>query len=190
MFLAIETTTDRFSLTVGDGKKILCNTEVVGRKHADRLIPEIDKVLKRASASPGILKAIGAGTGPGSFTGIRIGLSGAITMAQVLDIPLYGLSSLDIAGKSVSVPVLKAFRDKVYWAEYDRDGKRLSDYRLTGLSDLKGRNYEIVEPDADDIYREVCSLYSRGIRKRWQETEPVYVMNTVYKKKKNERKFK
>ena len=70
------------------------------RAHGERLAPEIAAILADHGARPRELAAIVAGTGPGPFTGLRVGLATAASMAQALGIPTYGVCSLDGLGRA------------------------------------------------------------------------------------------
>ncbi|KOX04163.1 peptidase M22 [Micromonospora sp. NRRL B-16802] len=103
---------------------------VDARAHGELLAPQIEAVLADVGARPGDLAAIVAGLGPGPFTGLRVGLVTAATMGQVLDIPTYGVCSLDGIGHPAAVgePVLAASdarRRELYWAVYDGAGQRI-----------------------------------------------------------------
>lgn len=99
------------------------------RRHAELLSPMIEEVLDDAGLEPGDLRAIVVGTGPAPFTGLRVGLVTAQTLAFSLGIPVHGISSLDAVaseaadaldlaqGASVLV-VEDARRREVYWARY------------------------------------------------------------------------
>lgn len=99
------------------------------RGHGEYLAPAIAACLADAGVTPGELRAIVAGTGPGPFTGLRVGLVTAAVMGDLLGIPTYGVCSLDaIAGAHVGAqPLLVATdarRKEIYWARYV-DGVRL-----------------------------------------------------------------
>ncbi|MBX7265255.1 tRNA (adenosine(37)-N6)-threonylcarbamoyltransferase complex dimerization subunit type 1 TsaB [Micromonospora sp. Llam7] len=103
---------------------------VDARAHGELLAPQVEAVLADAGARPVDLAAIVAGLGPGPFTGLRVGLVTAATMGQVLDIPGYGVCSLDAIGHPAATgePVLAASdarRREIYWAVYDGAGERL-----------------------------------------------------------------
>ncbi|WP_433387713.1 tRNA (adenosine(37)-N6)-threonylcarbamoyltransferase complex dimerization subunit type 1 TsaB [Micromonospora sp. KLBMP9576] len=103
---------------------------VDARAHGELLAPQVDAVLAEAGARPGDLGAIVAGLGPGPFTGLRVGLVTAATMGQVLDVPTYGVCSLDAIGHPAVAgePVLAASdarRREIYWAVYDGAGQRI-----------------------------------------------------------------
>lgn len=184
MFLSIETTTDLFSVSLGGGNRRPETLKIPGRKHSEKLIPSIEELLLRNDISYEKLRAIAVGVGPGSFTGIRVGISCAITYSQILDIPLYGLSSMDLAGKSIQYPAISAFRDKFYSAEYSPEGERVSDYTLIGKNEAEQKGCIEVEADSEKLFYEAVRLYESGVSGDWKSITPLYVMNTVYKKKK------
>src|SRR5690606_27829252 len=94
-------------------------------KHAEQLAPLIAAVLTEAGAAQIDVTAVAVGVGPGPFTGLRVGLATARTLAMVLEIPVYGVCSLDalaleaVAAGTVQGPFLVATdarRKEVYWA--------------------------------------------------------------------------
>jgi len=96
------------------------------RAHAEQLAPQVEAVLAEAGATPGDLEALVAGVGPGPFTGLRVGLATAAAMAQSLDLPTYGVCSLDAIGarsQGTALVATDARRREVYWAIY-QDGQR------------------------------------------------------------------
>lgn len=93
------------------------------RRHGELLAQGVDAVL--GGRSPRELTAIVVGTGPGPFTGLRVGLVTAAALADALGIPAYGVCSLDAVAPTGHVAVVTdARRKEVYWARYD-DGSRL-----------------------------------------------------------------
>ena len=91
LILAFDTATDRAtSALVGDG-------EVLGERvsRASTLLADIDALVRQAGAHPRDVTGLAVGIGPGSFTGIRIGLAAARGLALALDVPAAGVSTLD-----------------------------------------------------------------------------------------------
>src|SRR5690349_3438366 len=94
---------------------------VDGRAHGELLAPQIHAALAEGGAAPGDLAAIVAGTGPGPFTGLRAGMVTAAALGHALDIPVYGVCSLDGIGHGRPGRLLVATdarRKEVYWATY------------------------------------------------------------------------
>lgn len=182
LFLGIETTTEVFSVALGDGTDVFAQNKICERMHSEKLIPEIKKLLEIIESTAGKINAVAVGVGPGSFTGIRIGLSCAITFAQILEIPVYGISSLDIAGRNIKYPVIKAYRDKYYYAEYSKEGHRLSGFSIIDLWRKENIGAVSAVVSAAFLLSEVKKLYKKGIYGDWRRLKPIYVMDTKYKK--------
>lgn len=95
------------------------------RAHGELLAPQLAAALAAAGARPADLAAVVAGTGPGPFTGLRVGLVTAAAIGQALGIPTYGVCSLDgIAATAGAGPgrllvATDARRQEVYWAVYE-----------------------------------------------------------------------
>jgi tRNA threonylcarbamoyl adenosine modification protein YeaZ len=100
---------------------------VDAKAHGELLAPAVEAVLGEAGAHPRDLDAIVAGVGPGPFTGLRVGLVTAASMGQALDIPTYGVCSLDALGLSGDagriLAATDARRKEIYWAVYDHGAR-------------------------------------------------------------------
>lgn len=127
IILGIDTATDSVSVAVGEGKLILAHSEAVSdRQHCEALTPMIDFVCKQAGVSFREIGAVAVDIGPGLFTGLRVGIASAKAIAHSLDLPIIGISSLDVLAattsptESVIVSVIDARRSEIYWAMYRR----------------------------------------------------------------------
>src|SRR5215213_9364137 len=114
LILAFDTATDRAtSALVSDG-------EVLGERvsRASTLLEDVDALLRQAGARATDVDALAVGTGPGSFTGTRIGLAAARGLALALDVPAAGVSTLDAlaAGAPGAFAVIDARRREVFVA--------------------------------------------------------------------------
>lgn len=112
------------------------------RRHGELLAPGVAAALAAAGLPAGALGAVVVGTGPGPFTGLRVGLVTAAAFADALHIPAYGVCSLDgVAGPvSAAGPVLAvtdARRREVYWAAY-AGGRRVAGPAVDRPVDLAG----------------------------------------------------
>lgn len=95
--LLIDTSTERGVTGLCKGNELIWGQELpMGFQTAQHLLPTIQEGLKLTGTSPQDLTAIAVGCGPGSYTGIRVGVMIAQAMAFALNIPLIGLSSLDL----------------------------------------------------------------------------------------------
>ena len=134
MLLAFDTSTAAVTVALFDGERVLAESTTLGAmRHGELLAPAISSALSAAGAVRQDLSAIAVGVGPGPFTGLRVGLVTARTLAAVLDIPVYGVCTLDVlAAEAVDNSISEEFlvatdarRKEVYWASYTRDGERL-----------------------------------------------------------------
>lgn len=132
VILNIDTTTTVCSAALTAEGMILCHAEDFnGRNHASLLSGFIKKCLDFARDKELALDAVAVSLGPGSYTGLRIGLSEAKGLAYALDIPLIGVNTLelmatrvmfstdDVDPESILVPMIDARRMEVFTAAYD-----------------------------------------------------------------------
>src|SRR6266550_4490534 len=110
--LAFDTATESATTALVD------DDEVLGERttRAIRLLEDVDALLRQAGAHQRDLGRLAVGVGPGSFTGVRLGLATARGLALALEIPMAGVSTLDAlaAGAPGAVPVIDAKRREVY----------------------------------------------------------------------------
>jgi len=97
MLLAIDTATRQISLALHDGSTLRAeSTWPSENQHTVQLIPGIQRLLSQSGLTPSDLTAYAITTGPGSFTGLRIGVAAAKGMASASDAPLVGINTLDV----------------------------------------------------------------------------------------------
>jgi tRNA threonylcarbamoyl adenosine modification protein YeaZ len=135
LILAFDTATPAVTVAVHDGFGVIAHESAVdARRHGELLAPSIASVLAKAGAQPGDLTALAVGTGPGPYTGLRVGLITARVLGSALGIPVDGVCTLDIiaaearhsaAGREFIVAT-DARRREVYWARYAASAERLS----------------------------------------------------------------
>jgi tRNA threonylcarbamoyl adenosine modification protein YeaZ len=124
-YLALETSSSQLSLAVGDDRRVLdmWSGEQEWR-HAESLLSGIETILKKRRWPLATLTGIAVSIGPGSFTGIRIGLSAARALGQFLRIPVVGISALEIlaygSAGAVIAPALNGLQEQVFAGLYRR----------------------------------------------------------------------
>ncbi len=126
--LVHDTSTDRAAVgLIGGGGATFVGPDAASPRHGRGLVPLIRELLRIADLRPGRLAAIGVGLGPGSFTGLRIGLTAAKTLAYAAGCPLYGLDSLEAIARGAPggarsvVAVNDAQRGDLFAADFARD---------------------------------------------------------------------
>lgn len=131
MLLAFDTATPFVTVALHDGERVIVeHRSEVRLKHGEHLAPLIARCLDEAGIVRQDLTAIAVGTGPGPFTGLRVGLVTARTLGFALDIPVYGVCTLDVIAQGAQgvgpfMVASDARRKEVYLASYDETGARL-----------------------------------------------------------------
>lgn len=124
MLLALDTSTSLASIALYDGNVVAEITWYSGRNHSVEMMSQAAGLMKLRHTKPTELQAVAVATGPGSYTGLRVGLSGAKGLALALGIPLVGVPSLDVLAEPhrwncLPVrPVLHAGRNRYATALY------------------------------------------------------------------------
>ncbi len=126
--LMLETSTKNCSVALAEGERVIFYADERGDRylHSERLHSMIDELMKKAGWNYRDLSAVAVGAGPGSYTGLRIGVSAAKGLAFALDIPLISVPTLEILARGIQpeegviVPMIDARRMEVYTAVYDK----------------------------------------------------------------------
>ncbi len=167
--LCLETATTNCSVTLSENGSVIAFKEdkTPGYSHAENLHVFIEDVLKQASIDKGDLDAIAVSKGPGSYTGLRIGVSTAKGLCYALNIPLIGVETLDILAQQVSenaiiISMLDARRMEVYSAVFDSDKKRIRDTKAEILDKASFSKYlenskVVFIGDAVEKFKDVCN---------------------------------
>lgn len=140
--LNIETATKNCSVAIAkDGITLYCKEFAdEGYSHAEKLHVFIEQVLSELQLTFATLSAVAVSQGPGSYTGLRIGVSSAKGLCFALDIPLIALDTLEtlaLQAKGVEgfiVPMIDARRMEVYSAVFDSNLKKTRDVRAEILT--------------------------------------------------------
>jgi len=131
--LNIETATKNCSVSLSNnGETIICKEIAgIGYSHAEKLHVFIEDIFKETNLNFSNLVAIAVSKGPGSYTGLRIGVSTAKGLCFALNIPLISINSLEILSKKISItkgviiPMIDARRMEVYSAIFDKNHNRI-----------------------------------------------------------------
>ncbi|WP_392544596.1 tRNA (adenosine(37)-N6)-threonylcarbamoyltransferase complex dimerization subunit type 1 TsaB [Oryzobacter sp. 24SJ04S-52] len=123
--LGIDTTTSAIAVGLADGARVLASlARVDARGHTEHLAPLVQRLLDDAGLTPRDLTDVVVGTGPGPFTGLRVGMVTGVTMGHALGLPVHGVCSLDVLAHAALgahdevLVATDARRKEVYWARY------------------------------------------------------------------------
>ena len=202
--LAIDTATEACSVALWNDGTIKALFELCPREHTQRILPMVQEILAAGDLTLTDIDALAFGRGPGSFTGVRIGIGIAQGLALGANLPMIGVCTLATMGE-------------VYWAEYQRDDngnwhgeeteavltpeqvhERLlqlsGDWVTVGTgwpawpelgkdSGLTLSDGDVLLPAAEDMLPVATQMLAAGETVAVEHAEPVYLRNTVAWKK-------
>ncbi len=174
--LAIDTGSGALSVALIDGDRLLAERhDVIGRGHAEAIVGVVADVV---GGHGGTVRGIVVGVGPGSFTGVRIGIAAARALGFAWDVPVVGVGSLALIAAAAFavdlaatiVAVADAGRGRVYWQVFARDDCRPLTLPVagdettvvvpsgaaiagSGATGLAGRRVAVTHPRAADARR-------------------------------------
>lgn len=144
--LSVDTSSNVAAVAVTEDEKLICEILVNTKKtHSQTLMPMIDNALKQSELEISDIDLIASANGPGSFTGLRIGVSAVKGLAHAMDIPVVGVSILTAMAYNLPFceylisPILDARRNQVYNAVYewnDTDLKEIQAPRALSVDEL------------------------------------------------------
>jgi tRNA threonylcarbamoyladenosine biosynthesis protein TsaB len=123
--VGIETSTPQTSVAIGGEQGILAQMSVAGRSRQEAAAPALQQLLRWSGIELDRVGGVAVGIGPGLFTGLRVGVATAKTLAQVLAVPIVGLTSLDVLAFAVRhtprriCAVIDGRRGEVFWSLYE-----------------------------------------------------------------------
>jgi tRNA threonylcarbamoyladenosine biosynthesis protein TsaB len=154
MWLAIDTATDQASVALGHSRDDALEENLVGaRRHAGALVPMIDRLLRRRKVGLNQLSGLAMSDGPGSFTGLRVGVAAMKALAQARGLPLWSAPSLMVraAGQAgdgrLVLSLASALRGEVYAAAYRFAGRRIVTELVPSVMRPEELSQSMVRPD-------------------------------------------
>lgn len=141
--LGIDTSSMAASVAVIEDNKLICEYTINTKKtHSQKLMPMIENMLGLSDLNIKDIDAVAICEGPGSFTGLRIGMATAKAIAHVNDIPIIGVNSLEILGANMNLcdkkicSILDAQRNQVYTGRYEYQGTKLVEIKEIGIQPI------------------------------------------------------
>lgn len=148
-YLSLDTSTEQCSIALDFQGRFFSASELTPQNHQTRLFEMIQEGMDKVGAELSDFNAIGCGIGPGSFTGVRVGIAAAQGLALGIGCPIFPMNSLDNLAASLLpaarvgkkyITCIDARMGEFYWAIYENASeesmKRLSDYRLSSAGEL------------------------------------------------------
>lgn len=146
LILGIESSTAQVGCAIGGHEGVLASAHSArGRRHAESLAPQIDFVRRQARIELAEISVVAVDLGPGLYTGLRVGIATAMSMAYALGVPMIGVSSLDLVAfrarwsPRLIVVALDARRGEVFTATYRHVPggiQQMSEPRVTSPTEL------------------------------------------------------
>jgi tRNA threonylcarbamoyladenosine biosynthesis protein TsaB len=143
--LAVDTTSPRGSLALADGGRIVGERRVASETgHSTWLLSAVDELVREAAVQATEVDLFATTSGPGSFTGVRVGLASIQGLALAAGRRCLGIPTLDVWARQALgtapaiVVLLDAFRGELFWAVYDGHGGLAGERRVGTLDDALG----------------------------------------------------
>lgn len=141
LILSIDTSSADLSVAlVNENGSLGLVEENMLRGQGEALIPYIQSMMQQAGLPMNAVEGVAVAVGPGSFTGVRVGLSTARGVGLALDIPVYGVTNLEAAAAGLNEPVtvtLDTKRGDYYTQQFDKNGKAIGEPSIQSADDLK-----------------------------------------------------
>lgn len=197
LFIDSATATLVVAIVIDDKVSYIYNKEA-GKDMSNVIMPVIDEAFEQSGLSPQEIDKIFVSTGPGSFTGIRVGLTVAKTMAWALNIPIIPISSLEVIASTPNtknnIALIDARRGYVFAGIYDNDLNIVEEDKHILLEDINAEgtyvsydDFEGLKPQIDII--KVIKKHEQEIGENPHRVNPKYLKLTEAEenlKKKND----
>ncbi|SEK18105.1 tRNA threonylcarbamoyl adenosine modification protein YeaZ [Streptococcus equinus] len=179
--LAFDTSSKALSVAILDGENLLADVTVnIKKNHSINLMPAIDFLMKAVDLKPADLDRIAVAQGPGSYTGLRVAVATAKTLAYTLNIDLVGVSSLyalaaaaDFEG--VVVPLIDARRNNVY-AGFYKDGQAIKEDQHMNFADV----LEAVKDENEVMFVGEVANFCQQIEEAMPTAKTMTVLPSAY----------
>lgn len=179
--LAFDTSSKALSVAILDGENLLADVTVnIKKNHSINLMPAIDFLMKAVDLKPADLDRIAVAQGPGSYTGLRVAVATAKTLAYTLNIDLVGVSSLyalaaaaDFEG--VVVPLIDARRNNVY-AGFYKDDQAIKEDQHMNFADV----LETVKDEKEVMFVGEVANFCQQIEEAMPTAKTMTVLPSAY----------
>ena len=169
--LAVDTTTKCASVSVKTENSLYIEKVENEVTHSEKLLPLIDKVLSNANINISKITNLACINGPGSFTGIRIGLATVKALAQVRNLDIFSINSLELIAyltflkcsvdKANIISIVSTNNDRVFYAIYELE-KCEDKIKITSLSQIKNDFIDDAVANLESFYKTNSGVFGIG----------------------------
>jgi len=188
--LSVDTTSREMTVALSKQGGVFSKTKSIGLNNYENIISLIENLLKRAALKISQIDILGVCVGPGSFTGIRIGLSTLKALAYANNIPIVEFKSLDLDASMIKerfglLCVMRdARRNNVYTALYSKNRaiNRISNYSLCSVSEALNKLKKIAKSKKSlSFYGDAVYCYDTDIKRVFPDAKILLKKNNQYK---------
>lgn len=188
--LAIDTSFHYLTLVIYDDEKLIASIQKEAfKQQSETILVEIQNLFNQANLLPTDLKRIILTDGPGSYTGLRIGMTVAKVLGSVADIEVYTLSSLHVlAGLERDVHILLDARAKRAYYAHFHEGLRLINERVILLEDLSDIDVSTLKVFGDghlinkETYYPDYTMHFMELKQYWKKIDNIHELAPKYLK--------
>lgn len=172
MLVAIDTSSDESGVALYDASGVVAECAWrSGRRHAEQVLPTVELLMRHLESAPGDIQAVAVATGPGSWSGLRVGMSLAKAIAVANEVPLLGVPTLDMLAyaqryaERTILALVRLGRDRYGAAEYEPLSdvpRRRGPFRNLGPGEWQGFSDRLL----------VCGELDAAARAYWAERGP------------------
>jgi len=178
--LAIDTSTNILSLALVRNEEVLATVdEPTKSNQSEILMSRIECMMKGCNLKPADLEKIAVSVGPGSYTGVRVGVAAAKSLGYALNIPVVSVSSLEVMAMAavpydIRIPMIDARRGTVFAGVYDYDGTIIipdGHFQMERLIDELVLN--VYSSDIVSFIGDGAALHQEILLEKWPEAQVV-----------------
>lgn len=171
---------------IKDDKIIASSSEECFKRQSEEVFVALDRIFNEANINPKLIDSICISKGPGSYTGVRIAMTIAKVIGEVLNIDVYTISTLKLyaANKPNTMVIMNARADRAYVGIYD-EGKTIMDDCILTIDQTNASKYNVVGDGSlvnkEDNFINICEAFL-NTKSNWQKVDNIAYLVPEYLK--------
>ena len=171
---------------IKDDKIIASSSEECFKRQSEEVFVALDRIFNEANINPKLIDSICISKGPGSYTGVRIAMTIAKVIGEVLNIDVYTISTLKLyaANKPNTMVIMNARADRAYVGIYD-EGKTIMDDCILTIDQINASKYNVVGDGSlvnkEDNFINICEAFL-NTKSNWQKVDSIAYLVPEYLK--------